>query len=329
VRDAPLARALERGRERYNALFAQASGGRIDVEAFKGHLRDVIGPVAEAVDRVRQDRVDAVVAAAYDLSLQLFVAGLLGPQSRHPSIAAAWLPNVPWLLADEPLAVTGSVTNAVYNLSTHEGARPEIWIKEMAAVSGAFSDLATLRAAGHVLAWRCGMAQHRAGALASCRTLQPALATRLLGVPDFDPARFGDLLDRLSIDPWLAPNKAFDAPSELRVVSIVGAFRGFGGHFQTPPTVFSSNGSIIAADRENHWAVIADLWGSALLPLPSAPPRNNNSQDYVLSRDGAVDSGGLRAAFPGLAASTSSACDGRTLAVTIGQSHQIFLIARQ
>jgi hypothetical protein len=334
VTAAPLARALERGRERFNARFAlaQATGGRVDGEAFKQHLREVVAPMADAVERVRPERVDAVVTAAYDLSMDLFAAGLLGPQSRHPAIASGWrsiVPAAPWLLAEEPVALIGSVTNALYNLSAQEGSRPEVWIRDMTPVASAVSDLASLRAAGHVLAWRCGMAQHRLGALASCRTLDPGLGMRLLGMNESDKARFSEVLDRLQTDPWLLPQNVFDSPATLRVVSIVGAFRGFGGHFQNPPNVFASGGSIIAADRENHWAVIADLWGSALLPLSISPQKDAATKQFRLSRDGEVTFGDSRAKFPGLANATSFATDGRTLAVTIDQSHQIFLIALQ
>ncbi len=334
VTSAALGRALERGRERFNARFAhaQATGGRVDGEAFKQHLRDVLTPMADAVERVRPERVDTVVTAAYDLSLELFAAGLLGPQSRHPVIGDGWrsvIPNAPWLLAEEPVALIGSVTNALYNLAAHEGSRPDVWIREMTPIALMVSDLASFRAAGHVLAWRCGMAQHRQGALASCRTLDPELGLRVLGMAGSDPARFNPMLDRLQVDPWLAPQNAFEAPSTLRVVSIIGAFRGFGGHFQNPPRVFASRGSIIAADRENDWAVVADLWGSALLALSTSPQKENGGSDFHLSRDGEVTFGQARVTFAGLANATSSASDGRTLAVTIDQSHQIFLIAMQ
>jgi hypothetical protein len=331
---APLARALEHGRERYNARFAQVTGRRVDAEAFKQHLRDVVELIADAVDRVRADRVDAVVTAAYDLSLELMTSGLLGPQARHPAIAAGWraiAPNAPWLLADDPLGLLGSVTNALYNLSLHEGAQPDVWVREMASIADVIPDFASFRAAGHVIAWRCGMAQHRRGALASCRTLSPPLALRVLGVTGKDPSKVTHALDRLSADRWLAPENAFEeSPRVLRVVSIVGAFRGFGGHFQNPPKVYTvANGAIIAADRENHWAVIADVCGVALLPLSSPPRAERVPTAFRFSRDGEVVRGDTRAQFPGLANATSSAGDDTTLAITIDQSHQIFLIGMQ
>ena len=326
-----LARALERGRDRYNTRFAQA--GRVDGEEFKRHLLEVVAPIAEAVDRVRAERTDAVVTAAYDLSLELMAAGLFGSEPRHPAIVAGWksiAPRAPWLLAEDPGALLGSITNALYNLSLHDDARPDAWVEEMTAIAGALPDLASFRAAGHVLAWRCGMAEHREGALPSCRTLDAKLALRSLGVTDRDPSTLNDALDRLRADPWLTPKKAFDqSPAELRIVSIVGAFRGFGGRFRKPPKVFLSGGAMIAGDGESHWTLVADAFGSALLPLPSAPRPDKTKSKFSLSRDGEVALGDRRAKFDTLANATSVACDDTTLAVTIDRTHHIFLVALQ
>lgn len=330
---APLARALARGRERFNERFV-ATGGRVDAEAFRQHLREVLEPIADAVDRVRPDRVDAVVAAAYDLSLDLMIAGLLGPQARHPAIVEGWraiVPNAPWLLSDDPLGLLGTVTNALYNLSLHEGAQPEVWVREMASIAAGIPDLASFRAAGHVLAWRCGMAEHRDAALESCRTLSEPLAVRVLGVSGVDPSKVLVALDRLSADRWLAPEDAFEElPRSLRIVATVGAFRGFGGHFQNPPRVFTSgNGQIIVADRGNQWALIADACGSALLPLASLPKPEHLPTPFRYSTDGEVVRGDASAQFSELARATSFVSDDTTLAVTIDQSHQIFLIGMQ
>jgi hypothetical protein len=331
-----LARVLERGRKSFNARFAQAhAAGSIDAVAFADHLRDVVAPIVETVDRVRSDRVETVVNATYDLSLELLAGGLLGPQARHPAIVRGWrlvLPQVPWLVAEEPQGIIGSVTNALYNLSLHEGARPERWIDEMTALAAQLTDGASFRAAGHVVAWRCGMAQHRQSALASCGTLPIPVACRALGIEDSDEARLNTALDQLAADPWLTPAKAHAgaAPTALRLVSSVGAFRGFGGTFLNPPRLFTSAaGELIAADSERSWAIIADVFGSALLPLSMTPPAIEATSAFELKGDGTVRKGPMTERFEAFANAASQTSDGATLALTIGQSHEIFLIALQ
>src|SRR2546423_1862172 len=81
--------------------------------------------------------------------------------------------------------------------------------------------------------WRAGLAHYRAGALAVCAQLPPALARAALGLPP--DARIGleDLIARLMADPWLEP-ATLAGPAharELRIVARAGAFRGFGGLF--------------------------------------------------------------------------------------------------
>ena len=293
-----LAQSLARGRERLNARFAQ-SAGRVDAERFGDHLREVVATIVEAVDRVRRDRVDAVVDAAYDISLDLLAGGVF---DGRPAIVDGWrriLPSMAWLVAEQPRAAIASVTNAIYNVGRAG------WVDLMLPIAPLCKDLTTFRAAGHVVAWRCGMAQHRLGALDSCATLPNDIASRALGVDRVD----AELLRRLRDDPWLKP----DGQRETRVVPVSG-FRGFGGVFLTPPTVFTAeDGTIVACDREHAWSITADVFGSFLHELPYVPPA-------------------ARAAAPAAPSSlpnpTSVAANATTTAVTIAASHSVFLMAR-
>lgn len=329
-----LAGALERGRERLNARFAQAAG-RVDPDTFRAHLRDVIEPVIEAVDGVRRDAVDSVLQVAFDVSLTLMAGGLLGREARHPAIVAGWsevLPRAAWLLAEQPAGIIASVTNALYNLSLQDAARPHVWCRDMAKVAAEVTDLPSFRAAGHVIAWRAGMPQQRESALASCRSLAPKIARIALGVPDADTTAVTAVIDRLAADPWLTPERAFAKPAAraLRVVATAGAFRGFGGPFSRPPRVLNgSGGALIAVDRERHWILKADVFGTALFPLPGPVREVRTEARLRLNPDGTVHCGSVSERFEGLAQPTSTAADATTLAATIDQSHQIFLVAMQ
>ena len=338
LRPSPLAEVLGRGRERFNARFAQtvALGRPLDGEAFKAHLRDVVEPIAEAVSRVRPDRIDAVVTAAYDVSVELMGAGLLGPGQRHPAVGEGWrqvLPAVPWLLAEHPLATIGTVTNALYNLSLQRGARPRVWIEAMAAIGPEVTDLAVFRAAGHVVAWRSGMPQHRLAALDSCRALPSALALRALGAgAGADGAGLPHAIDRMQADPWLKPERALGAPGKrtLRIVSVAGGFRGFGGVFRTPPRVTAARGGgLIARDLDDHWLLEADVFGTSLQRLQQVPPRAAAGGDSPVDARGRVSLDDCAAQFDELREPTSFAALPPTLAVTVPRSHLVFLLGLQ
>src|SRR5689334_19475574 len=101
--EGPLAEALRRGRERFNTRFAYARHRfpALDAEAVKAHLRSTVAPIAAAVHDYDAGRVDEVVDAVYDLSLELIGGGYLATQSRYPALLKAWremLPRLPHLL---------------------------------------------------------------------------------------------------------------------------------------------------------------------------------------------------------------------------------------
>ncbi|HEX4588801.1 MAG TPA: hypothetical protein VH120_02650, partial [Gemmataceae bacterium] len=77
--------ALRADREALNARFArrQRAGARIDDAAFQEHLRTTVNDLIGVVAAVRAERVRAVVNAMFEVSLDLFAAGLLGPGAKH------------------------------------------------------------------------------------------------------------------------------------------------------------------------------------------------------------------------------------------------------
>ena len=85
----------------------------------------------------------------------------------------------------------------------------------------------------------------------------------------------------------------------------------------------------MATDGEGVWAMWADVFGSVLIPLPSLPESVSSTTRFRVGRDGTVAIDDREVRFEGLAGSTSHAADETTLAVTIDQSHEIFLAALQ
>ncbi|MFL6273681.1 MAG: hypothetical protein ACJ74G_00615 [Blastocatellia bacterium] len=334
----PLAEALKRGRDRFNTKFAYARHrfAALDGDAVKEHLRSAVAPIAEAVHATATDRVDAVVDALYDLSLELIGCGFLGRDSRYPALLRAWremLPCLPHLVAHEPTRLANAVTNAVYNLSTAPTARPTFWIDTMTRLGVTCGDVQTFLEAGKVVAWRSGLAEYRDGALAACLNLDEALGRAALGLPMAETTPVATIIERLRQDRWLAPAAAAsqspDKEKRLRVVAVVGAFRGFGGVFVEPPRVRLHDSEWLAYDREGCWLVTADLFGATFHRAGPRPPASDRPAqfDFKIDRSGRVMKGARAETFAQLTDPSSSAATETTLAITLPPSHSIYFVA--
>jgi hypothetical protein len=334
------AQILAAKRGRFNSQFAEAKTYRpaLDAAAFANHLTRVVGPVVERVAAVRPQQAEVVAEALFDLSLDLIGREFLGPTSRYPALADGWtavFSQLPERLAEAPWVFPGAITNALYNLSATPGARPAEWLQAVVTLSAACDDVPELLAAAQVAAWRAGLAQYRQSALARCRALKPNIAGLALGLPGFKASFVtlkarDQLIDALLADPWLDP--AAGAPPtqpSLQISARVGAFRGFGGLFLAPPSVASPGGQFVVTDGDDHWLLFADRFGASLQRV-AAPPADKPkmSQPYFqLNLEGQVSKGKLRASFPELARSQSSAANETTLAVTTPLSHAVYLVA--
>ena len=326
-----MAAALERGREKYNARFAAArtAGAAVDGDSFLIHLGNTVAPVIEAVHAQMPDRVDVVLATLYDVSLELFVASLLGPKSKSSAVGEVWsrvLPVVPQLVLRDPRSVAAALSNAAYNIGRTKGARPVEWIEIVRRLGPRCETVGELLDVGKVAAWRAGMPHYRGGAIAAAKMLRAELAGEILGV---GAASVASVLDRVLADPWRTP-AAGDKPGALRLVGVVGAFRGFGGEFLRPPSVFVGGGSIFVGGGDATFRLICDCFGSLLLrhdPPARMDPLPTN--DVRVTPEGVVQWGAGRASFPQWAGDVSGfACDGHTIAVTLRTSHHVYLVAR-
>jgi hypothetical protein len=334
------AELLERERDQLNARYRQRQqvGVRLDAEAFLTHVRDGIQPLFCAVDQVFPERSRSIVMPLVEISLDLFAAGLLGPEPSMPWVNRLWhevLPQTARLLAREPQRVAGSLCNAVIQLAGQPHARPAEWMEGMAAVAPWVDATQLLLNAGAVLAWRAGMVQYRAPALAVARQLPLPIALRVLGLPaSTAPAQLERVLERYGRNPWFRPAIPADQVDGEAIVQValVGAFRGFGGLFVRPPRVRCSGHQWLVSDDHGEWQFLADAYGTLLqrvtetsAPMPPAPRGVAGGE---IDRRGVVRWRGQQQAFPHLAEATSFACDGTTLAVTIPTSHHVFLLSR-
>lgn len=335
--EGPFADALRRGRDRFNTKFAYARRKypALDADVFIEHMRSTLAPVADAVHSVRPDRVDETTEALYDILLELTGKAYLGRETRYMALVIVWrklFPKLAGLLATDPVKFAGAVTNAVYNLSATATARPTFWIDAMIEIGSHCPDVVSFLEAGKVVAWRAGLAHYRQSALEAAKRIEPRLARLALALPESNDASIEAIVERLLIDPWLAPAAATESEQRekyIRIVSVVGAFRGFGGVFVSPPEVALSEGELVAFDNENCWAITADLFGATFHRIGNSLPEIDKQQraDFTIDKNGRVTKDSRSAAFTQLAGASSTASNESTLAVTIPHSHSVYLIA--
>jgi hypothetical protein len=307
-------------RERYNQQFrlARHHTRGLDPQEFITHLREVVGPI---VDAVRHDP-ESVCDALVELSLALAAAGRLG--SSGAVAAGLFLPSVPGLVAAEPRRLPLAVVNAVHHLDVSPTGDPDGWLDTMRELSLRTANVSELLEAGAVAAWRRGLAQLRTSALETAARLPAPLVRVALGTSSTVD------LDRLVADPWLDPSLTGQDSSVLLLARRVGGFRGFGGSFRRPPTVSTSDGRWYATDGEDAWRVYADRFGVSLGRVASTPDGPGDVGPLVLKAGGVVTdtSTGAALELPELADATSWASAGGTLAATTPWTHGILFVAR-
>lgn len=336
----PLAQQLANNRSRFNALFVEArrQHPRLDAAAFLDHLRLTVAPIVEAVEHYVPEHTTTVTDVLYNLSLDLVGQDFLGASSRYPFVVAGWqqlLPMLAYHLAADPARLVGAVTNALYTLSLVPGARPQEWIDRLSLLADQCPTVPTLLQVGQVLAWQAGLVHYRASALAVCGQLEPTLARAALNLaPAAASLSIAEVIKQLHADPWLLPAQMTARNTEtyaLQVVARVGAFRGFGGLFITPPTVTFARDHFVVRDAESHWLLTADAFGATFHRIvPEGPAdKTEPSRHFKLEADGRVTMAQYQCAahFPELANATSAAANDNTLAVTVPLSHAVYLVA--
>jgi hypothetical protein len=331
------AEALKNNRDQLNTKFAYARHAypKLDAEAFKEHLRLMVAPIIESVNRVAAKNVEEVLITLYDFSLELLGKGMLGAETRYPALMRGWnqiFATFPHLLAQDPVAFAGSIANALFNLSINQNTRPDFWINEMLSLGWKCTDVEVFLEVGKIVAWRAGMAHYREGALETCLKLEAKLARAALCIGDGIDKPIEAIVERLKNDPWLAPWAAVNESrnnKRLKIASVVGAFRGFGGLFVSPPEVIWSRGDFYVFDNENCWLMTADLFGATLHRIGANLPTPEKSAQAIFKfdKDGRVTADGLQMVFAELKSPSSFAADEKTLAVTSPVSFGVYLVA--
>ena len=335
------AAVLEERRDRFNAAFAQArhDNPRLDAHAFSDHLSLRVAPIVNAVAEVFPEQVIDTGAAVYDLSLEMLRADLL----NRPEIALIFtdlLPKLVHPLAREPRRVVAAVVNAALQIGTRGASPMKRWISAVGAAAQLDPSLDYLLGFGQVAAWRAGLAHYREGALKVAPSLDPSLvalavdasaadaAQCLARLPSDSAARtahVAQMLERLTVDRWHAPGSPQQPEARTMIRARIGAFRGFGGVFQRPPTVSTSENRLFATDGSDTWQISVDAFGSTFHrvgPMPAWPGMGA----FTLDRDGTVWRGRERQRIEVLADARSWASTDDTLAVTLSSTHHVFVI---
>jgi hypothetical protein len=332
--------ALQEQRDGLNTRFhlRRRAGVRIDGADLLRHMREVVEPILREVHAVAPDRVAPAVTGLYETSLDLLGASLLGAEPKSPFVNRVWrevLPQMPRLIAHHARDVAGRLSNAVQHVAGQPGARPDDWLARMGRVARECGSVSQLLECGRAAAWLSGLVQYRSAGFAALQALPADLACLVAGAPPGTSAEaWARACVRLVADPWLTVGTALADDRNAATIELVGragAFRGFGGPFRRPPTVTAEGGQFLAEDGESEWGLLADAYGVFFHRTGDAPrtkqkPRKNEPAAIV--QNGQVHWNGAEATIPFLANATSTACNGKTLAVTIPTSHHVFLLAR-
>jgi MoxR-like ATPase len=315
--------ALEARRDYLNAVFRQ-DGRRVDPDAFLHHLGSVVGPLVDNLAVASAEQAEELTTALYRLSLRAHRQGLLGGDAPSRAIERAFASTLPLLLAVFPERARDlslAVCNAALRLERLAAPRADRWLAAMESLGPSCADVDALFALGLVLAWREGAAEFRAAARERFQELSPVLRRATLGVEALAPdaeRRFAAPLDA----------GALGAPE---VVARVGGFVGFGGMFRDPPLVVAAEGRLFAFDSQATTEIFADAFGVTLRPVAETPNGQTDAagSPVTLSEKGDVSMGDAVARLPLLAGASSHAYADGALAVTLPESHFVFVVGRR
>ncbi len=256
---------LAAGRPHFNARAAEVRHRypSFDYDDFAAFLRDGLDPVVCAVAEEAPERVGQAATDGFDIALELVAQRLAGPRVRQPWVNRVWselAPRYAALLAREPQAVLGALTNAVVHLGAMPGVRVDAWLSLMAGLAQWADSVAHLRQLGQIAAWRAGMAHFRAGALRAADALPEAAALAAVGAKSDE--QWETVRATLEDDPWWDVASRCRASSPLKA----GGFTGFGGRFPQPPSVRVDSDVFVIRSADRYALLIADVHGAVLLP---------------------------------------------------------------
>ena len=322
-----LAEVLRGGRSEFNRRFelAQARYPGIEPAAFSEILSGPVDRIVGKVARVDGAAVPALVDTLFELSLMLLGQRWIGPGARAPALLAGWellAENAPILLAQQPMALSTSIANALVHWSSHGGG--DDWLLTLSALAQRARSPDELLRAGQIAAWRHGMAHYRESALERARALDRELLALALGVAVGDWQ--DGMLARLITDRWYRPDVS-DA-TVPRVTGKVGAFVGFGGRFSEPPVAGLIDGELVLDSGGTRYTLHADAYGANV----QVHPDGQRLAAQGLPGGWRIEAGKLstptqRFVFTEYGAITSAAHTADTLVITHAWSHSATLLA--
>jgi hypothetical protein len=323
------ATVLAARRADYNAQFSAArrSSAELDEESFKLFLERSVDPLVSAVASVDPAALFSVVDVAYGVGLELVSQRLVGPRALTSALNAGFeelFPALGRLIAASPERILPALCNALHQLATTPGGRPQQFSDALRAVVPSLTDAETLLAAGQVAAWLSGLAHYRVGALAVAERLPPDLARALLGTQE---AELGGVFARLRRDPWFLPN---EPRLGFRIVGTVGAFRGFGGAFLEAPRVLRVGEELVVQSGEEAWLLKLDAFGCTFHRVRSeelGDARPQVETPGVVVEQTRVSVRGMSLSFGDSGLVTSAACNSSTVLITTAHSYGVIVVA--
>ncbi len=338
---------LEENRQALNARFQKrkAQGAKIDAQMWLLHVQRRILPLVDRVGEYAkqnevnfgnadiQSRCFQVLNQLYEVSLDLFSAGHFTESTGilPEALAQLWdqtLCRLPNLLMKNPKLIAGGLSNGVLSIAKSHSGSVQAWLASLERVAAQVESVDHMMQAGKVAAWTAGLPEYRNSALEIARQLPVAIVRSLLtlseGLPDQQVLQ---TVNDWQNNPWHHAKDRREQPGIVQVARC-GAFQGFGGVFLYPPKVFKHDQSIFASDGKSVWLLMADSFGQSFHRCDVA----NQTSSRAARGGPSIDKNGVvtwmkdSAAMPELSGSTSQACDGHTLAVTIPTSFHVFLI---
>ena len=316
-----------------NYRFHVSQGARIDPMLWLRHVQERIATIVDAVEEDLPERSRIALTELYDISLDLFAVGHLSEEGSSIPLLRVWdelLPNLGKWIARDPRRVVGCLCNAVLNISQSDVLTAHQWIDCM-KIAGPMADSTDqLLAIGKFAAWRAGQAEYRLAALKIAEKLPTSLLVKILG-PAYavDESEVHPLVRSMESDPWRLSQSGQNVGIQLAIVG--GHFVGYGGQFFYPPLVYEFEGNLCVTDRKQVWRIDADSFGFRLHKMEMAAEELNSTRKSSAAKvasNGRVTWDDDVLVRPELAGSTSHACDGTTLAVTIPSSFHVFLFSR-
>ncbi|MFN7875984.1 MAG: hypothetical protein ACK5PB_11740 [Pirellula sp.] len=316
-----------------NFRFHVSQGARLDPTLWFQHVRKRLAPIVDAVDEYLPERSRIVLTELYDISLDLFAIGHLSEEGSSLPLLRVWeelLPNLSKVIARDPRRVVGCLCNAVLNISQSDAQTAHYWIDVMKIAGPNTDSVDQLLAIGKFAAWRAGQSEYRLAALNIAENLPAQLLAQILGPAySVNESEVHALVRCMEKNPWRLSHSGQE--HGIRLACTGGQFVGYGGLFFHPPMVYVIDGNLCVTDRKIVWRIDADSFGFRLHKVELAPenlPPQKKSQAAKVTIDGKITWDDQILLRPDLANSTSYACDGTTLAVTIPSSFHVFLFSR-